>query len=61
MSSYRGDIAYRSGPGDRLVAQGPGFEAAVPDADEAVGELAQRGVVLYSAGADLVVVGACPW
>src|ERR1039457_5427663 len=47
-------------PGGRLVVEGAGFEAAVLDADEAVGELAQGGVVLGAAGALVVVVGACP-
>jgi hypothetical protein len=35
-----------------------GLEAAVQDADEAVAELAERGVVADAAGAELVVVGA---
>ena len=41
-----------------LVVGGAGFEAAVQDADQAVGELAQGGVVAGAAGAVLVVVGA---
>src|SRR5712691_502349 len=45
-------------PGGRLVVAGAGFEASVEDADEAVGELAQSGVVADAAGALLVVVGA---
>jgi hypothetical protein len=59
MSSHWGILPVVLGPGGCLVVEGPGFEAAVQDADEAVGELAQRGVVLYAAGAELVVVGAC--
>ena len=38
-------------PGGCLVVEGAGFEAAVQDADEPVGELAQRGVVFGAAGA----------
>ena len=45
-------------PGGRLVVEGEGFEAAVLDADEPVGELAQGRVVLAAAGTLLVVVGA---
>src|SRR6266545_3484063 len=45
-------------PGDGFVVAGAGFEAAVEDADEPVGELAQGGVVVGAAGAELVVVGA---
>jgi hypothetical protein len=40
------------------VVAGAGFQAPVEDADEAVAELAERGVVAESAGALLVVVGA---
>ena len=43
-------------PGGVLVVEGPGFEAAVQDADEAVGELAEGGVVADVAGAQLPVV-----
>jgi hypothetical protein len=46
------------GPGDVLVVELAGFEAAVQDPDEPVAELAQRGVVAGAAGADGVVVGA---
>src|SRR5258706_659500 len=46
------------GPGGRLVVGGAGFEASVEDADEAVGELAQGGVVAGAGGALPVVVGA---
>ena len=45
-------------PGGRLVVGGAGLEASVQDADEPVGELAQRGVVAGAAGALPVVVGA---
>ena len=44
-------------PGDVLVVEPAGFEAAVQDPDESVAELAQRGVVAGAAGADGVVVG----
>ena len=46
-------------PGGVLVVAGSGFEAAVQDADEAVGELAEGGVVADVAAAELLVVGAC--
>ena len=46
-------------PGGRFVVEGAGFEAAVQDAGEAVGELAQGGVVPGAAGALVVVAGAC--
>ena len=59
MSSYWGILPVVLRPGGCLVVEGPGFEAAVQDADEAVGELAQRGVVLYPAGAELIVIGVC--
>jgi hypothetical protein len=38
-------------PGGVLVVAGAGFQAAVQDADQAVAELAQRGVVSFAAGA----------
>jgi hypothetical protein len=41
-----------------FVVAGAGFEAAVQDAHEPVGELAQGGVVFGAAGFELVVVGA---
>src|SRR5512132_4463876 len=44
-------------PRGGFVVAGAGFEAAVQDADEPVGELAQRGVVVGAAGAELVVGG----
>jgi hypothetical protein len=47
------------GPGGLLIVEGPGLEAAVQDADEAVGELAERGLVFDVAAAELVVVGPC--
>src|SRR6202167_5386486 len=43
------------GPGGCLVVGGAGFEASVEDADEAVGELAEGGVVLGAAVAFGVV------
>src|SRR5712692_1868796 len=45
-------------PGGGLVVEGPGLEAAVQDADEPAGELAQGSVVLGAAGALGVVQGA---
>ena len=44
-------------PGGHFVVGGVGFEAAVKDADEPVGELAQGGVVVGAAGA--LSVGRC--
>lgn len=41
-----------------FVIERAGFDAAVQDADESVGELAQRGVVVGAASSVLVVVGA---
>ena len=59
MSS--GDVRLRGlfpvRPGGCLVVEGAGFEAAVEDADEPVGELAQGSVVLGAAGALGVVEG----
>src|SRR6266511_2460312 len=46
-------------PGGCLVVGGAGFEAAVEDADEPVGELAQGWVVFGTACSLFVVVGAC--
>ena len=46
------------GPGGGLVVEGAGFEAAVQDAGEPVGEVAQRGAVAGPAGALGVVAGA---
>ena len=45
-------------PGGGLVVEGAGLEAAVQDADEPVGELAQGGVVAGAPAARRVVVGA---
>jgi hypothetical protein len=45
-------------PGGRFVVVGAGFEAAVEDADEAVPELAEGGVVAGLAGSLFVVVAA---
>jgi hypothetical protein len=46
------------GPGGVLVVGLVGLEAAMQDADQAVAELAQGGVVAGPAGAQAVVVGA---
>lgn len=46
-------------PGGRLVVEGAGLGTAVEDADQAVGELAQGGVVACAAGSLPVVAGAC--
>ena len=46
-------------PGGVLVVTGVGLQTAVEDADEAVGELAEGGLVTGAASAELVVVGAC--
>jgi hypothetical protein len=40
-----------------FVVAGSRFEAAVQNADEAVGELAEGGLVADVAGAELLVVG----
>jgi hypothetical protein len=45
------------GPRGRFVVARTGFEAAVQDADEPVGELAQGGVVFGVTGFELVIVG----
>ena len=45
-------------PGGGLVVEGPGLQASVQDADEAVREPAERVAVLKSFGALLVVEGA---
>jgi hypothetical protein len=55
-SLFRGRCVVR--PGGCLVVEGAGFEAAVLDADEPAGELAQGGAVLVAAGALAVVAGA---
>ena len=46
------------GPGLGFVVGGAGLEAAVEDADEAVAELAQGGVVADVSSSHRVVVGA---
>ena len=46
------------GPGGCLVVEGAGLQAPVEDADEPVGETAERVVVLDPAGAELIVEGA---
>jgi hypothetical protein len=45
-------------PGSVFVVGGLGLEAAVQDADEPVGELAQGGLVSDVSAAELLVVGA---
>jgi len=47
-------------PGDVLVVDGAGLEAAVQDADESVRELPQGCVMADVAGAERVVVGPVP-
>ena len=46
------------GPGDGFLVAGVVFEAAVEDAEETVGELAQRGLVADVSSAQRCVVGA---
>ena len=46
------------GPGGGFVVDGVGLEASVEDADEAVADLPQGGVVTGLAGTLLVVVAA---
>src|ERR1700738_3733689 len=59
MSSCKGfGVCQAAGPGGCFVVAGAGFQAAMQDADEAVAELAECGVVAEAAGALLVVVGA---
>ena len=57
MSSCCGALGVLRPCGGFVVA-GAGFEAAVEDADEPVGELAQGGVVVGGTGGELIVVGA---
>src|SRR5579875_1443419 len=59
MSSCEG-FGVRDGawPGDCLVIAGAGFEAAVQDADEAVAELAEGGIVAQATRALPVIAGA---
>jgi hypothetical protein len=47
------------GPGGGLVVVGAGLQTAVQNADEPVGELAQRCLVADLAGSERLVVGAC--
>src|SRR5215472_6147576 len=47
------------GPGGGFVVEAAGLQAAVQDADEPIGELAQCGLVTDLAGSERVVVGAC--
>jgi hypothetical protein len=56
MSS--GELVFTVRLGGGLVVEGAGFEAAVQDADEPAGELAECGVVSGAAGAFGVVEGA---
>src|ERR1035441_9072394 len=59
MSSREGfGVCDGTWPGGCLGVAGAGFQAAVQDADEAVAELAEGGVVAEPAGALLVVVAA---
>jgi hypothetical protein len=51
------DVLVEGGPGGVFVVGAVGFEAAVEDADESVGELAQGGVVVLAAVGELVVIG----
>jgi hypothetical protein len=51
-------VFHATWPCGRFAVVGAGFQAAVQDADEAVADLAERGVVAEAAGALLVVVGA---
>jgi hypothetical protein len=46
-------------PGDGLVVGGVGFQAAVQDANESVGDLSQCCLVADPAFAKLLVIGAC--
>jgi hypothetical protein len=46
------------GPGGGFVGGGVGLEATVEDADEAVAELAEGGLVADAAGAQCLVVAA---
>jgi hypothetical protein len=55
------DVLVEGGPGGVFVVESVALQAAVEDADEAVGELAQGGVVVLAAGGELVVVGAGGW
>jgi uncharacterized protein len=55
VSSSLADVVV---PGGVFVVVGAGFEAAVEDADESVGELSHCGVVTDAAFAECLVVGA---
>src|SRR5258708_8412942 len=55
MSS--GELVFLVRPGGCLVVEGAGFEAAVQDADEPAGELAEGGVVFHASGTLGVVEG----
>ena len=60
MSSRSGRLreVFPVTPGGGLVVEGAGLQASVQDADEAVGEPAERVAVVESVGALLVVEGA---
>ena len=45
------------GPGSMFAVEGAGPEAAMQDLDQAVAELAQRGLMTGAAGAELVAIG----
>ena len=62
MSSRSGRLreVFPVAPGGGLVVEGAGLQASVQDADEAVGEPAERVAVVESFGALLVVEGARP-
>jgi len=46
--------------GGVFVIGGVGLQAAVQDADKAIGELPERGLMTDLAGSELLVVGLCP-
>ena len=55
------NVGVEGGPRGVFVVGRVGLEAAVEDADESVGELAQGGVVVLASVAELVVVAAGGW
>jgi len=57
LSSVDRDVV---GPGLCLVVEAAGLEAAVEDSDEAVAELAERGVVADVSASHRAVVAAAP-
>jgi hypothetical protein len=56
--SSKSSVGLEIGPGGGFVVGGFGFEAAVEDADEAVAELAEGGLMAGAALAQGLVVGA---